>query len=248
MKKGQASMFIFLGLLVLILAALVFYLRSEAVQDLFQEQITKITGIPKQFEAIDLFAKDCIQKTSKDALIYIGKQGGYLNPKFNEFNVAYYIYNNKIIIPNKETIEKEINSYVNDMLFFCTKGFIDFKDFDVIQGTIKTNTKIEDNKVILDVVYPLKISKDKLTFTLRDFKTNEFNVRLSLIYNVSNGIVNKQMENLTRICLSCLNEFAVNNNIIIDVNDYKDYREYVINDEKSLINGEPYEFRFLTEK
>ena len=247
MKKGQASMFIFLGLLVLILATLVFYLRSEAVQDLFQEQITKIEGMPKQFEPVDLFVKDCIQKTSKDALTYIGKQGGYLNPKYNEFNVAYYIYKNKIIIPNKETIEKEINSYVSDMLFFCTKGFIDFPEFEIFQGIIKTNTKIFDDKVIIDVVYPLKIIKDKSTFTLKDFKNNEFNARLGLIYNTSNQIVNEQINNLTAICLSCINKLAVNN-IVIDVNDYNTYREYAIKDEKSKINGEPYEFRFLTEK
>ncbi len=241
-------MFIFLGLLVLILVTFVFYLRSEVAQGLFQEQITKITGIPKQFEAINLFVKDCIQKTSKDALIYTGEQGGYLNPKFNEFNVAYYIYNNKNITPSEETIEKEINSYVNDMLFFCTKGFVNFQSFEVTQGIIKTNSKIEENKVTINIIYPLKITKDKSTFTLKEFNNNEFNVRLGLIYNTSSQIVNEQINNLTTLCLSCINELAVNNNLIIDVNDYNTYREYVIKDEKSKINGEPYEFRFLTEK
>ena len=111
----------------------------------------------------------------------------------------------------------------------------------------ESNTKIFDDKVIIDVVYPLKITKDKSTFTLKDFKNNEFNVRLGLIYNTSNQIVNEQINNLTTICLSCINKLAVNN-IVIDVNDYNTYREYAIKDEKSKINGEPYEFRFLTEK
>lgn len=248
MKRGQVTLFIILGILIVIILVLVLYFKSGIVKDTFDTQLSKFVTVPKQVEVIDFFVKECVTKTGNDALLLIGSQGGFLSPKLNEFNVGYYVYNGKKVMPERFFLENQISSYVGDMLFFCTKSFIDFPQFDIEQGEIKTKTTINNDNVVIDIVYPLKITKGESTFNLREFNNNEFSIRLGIIYDVSNNIVDEQMMNLTSICLSCLNEFTVNNNVVIDINDYTNYREYIINDENSRINREAYEFRFLTEK
>ncbi len=134
---------------------------------------------------------------------------------------------------------------MNNMLFFCTRGFDDFPDFNVSQGEIKTKTIIENKKVIFNVVYPISISKGEKTYSFERFNT-EVPVGLGVIYNVSEKIMEEQALHKKDICLTCLSDLAFENSLYIDMADYENNSVlFLITDENSEINGDYYSFSFV---
>jgi len=147
-------------------------------------------------------------------------------------------------MPSKENIEKELSLYMNNMLFFCIKGFSDFPDFNISQGEIKTVSKIEPGIVNFDVSYKVSISRDTKTYNFEKF-SYEVPVRLDRIYNATQKIMQEQMLNKQDICISCLNEFAEEEDLVISMNDYGDKTViFTLVDNSFKINNESYQFNF----
>src|SRR3989338_1457167 len=77
--------------------------------------------------------------------------------------------------------------------------------FKIAQGKPKTSAKILDEKIILNVNYPLTIIREEEKSRIANFE-NEIPVRLGKIYNASSFIVSEHLKNTGEICMSCLLE------------------------------------------
>src|SRR3989344_2289419 len=73
-KRGQVTIFILLGLLIIAIIGLVYFLRQPNIN------ITNI--IPTRTVSLKDSVNDCLKKTSNEGLTLIGKQGGDTNPNF----------------------------------------------------------------------------------------------------------------------------------------------------------------------
>ncbi len=75
-KRGQLTLFIILGIILIILSVLFFYLS-------FWDQIESpekiIEEIPAQLLPLKQYIEGCIESTAKQAIILIGESGGYIN-------------------------------------------------------------------------------------------------------------------------------------------------------------------------
>ena len=77
-KKSQASIFMILGLIVIIGGGIFFY--ATKVQKPYQPEIKIIQEtIPTQFDPIRNYANDCAYSVGVEGLTKIGKQGGYIS-------------------------------------------------------------------------------------------------------------------------------------------------------------------------
>ena len=78
MKKGQITFFIILAIvLLIIIISLIFLTKSVLMKKIEQE--TKISEETKlNIQPIKNFVDACLEKVSKEALILMGKQGGYI--------------------------------------------------------------------------------------------------------------------------------------------------------------------------
>ena len=238
-EKSQVSVFIILAI-VIIAVILIYFVFKSNILNLGKEIVSP------EVAPIYSFVDDCVKKTGEDAVYYIGQTGGYfVNPETStDNNIAYYLYNKNNLIPGKERIEKELSDYMNQMLFFCTDNFINFPDFQVKQGEIKTSAKIENNKVIFNVEYPLAISKDDKSYNIKKFE-NRVNARLDIVYQTAYEIMQEQMKHKEDICLNCLQELAATNDLYIDMYDYKEkVVVFIITDPNSKINEKDFEFYF----
>ena len=162
-KRGQVTIFIIIAIVVVALVAGFFLFREQlGLEDIFT---------PKGDE-VYLFVEECIEGTGKDAIYYIGENGGYMfSPeRSTPGGIPYYYFKGKNYMPSKNEVEEEISSYVNEILSFCTEDFIDFPNYDITEGEIKTETKIEENNIILNVEYPLSVTKDGSVTLFNDFK------------------------------------------------------------------------------
>src|SRR3989338_3113173 len=81
-KRGQVTIFIILGIIILAAVVLVFYLTGDTLVKQSEGKVNIETKPLKNYVG------DCLEKTGNDALTLIGKQGGVINP------VNYRLYEN----------------------------------------------------------------------------------------------------------------------------------------------------------
>jgi len=236
-KKAQITVFIILAILIVALIGVLFFYRMS---------LSKTGEINSEISPVYLFALNCIKQSGEEAIYNIGQTGGYIDDSnlSTDNNIAYYVYEERNLMPSKEKMQDELSLYMNNRIFFCTKNFIDFPDYNIKQGEIKTKTKIENNSVIFNVNYPLSIEKENKTYLFNDFKDIEIPARLGVIYSVNELIVKDLMKNKKDVCASCLNKWADEKNLYIDMYDYKESLVFAISDPQFKINQEKFIFYF----
>jgi len=237
-KKAQVSVFVIVAILILSVMG-VYFLVKENVLDL------GTLSVSSEVKPIYSFVEDCVEKTAKGAVYQISDTGGYfvLPDLSTENNIAYYMYEGGNYMPSKERVEEELSTYMNEMLFFCTKNFVYFSDFEVEQSAVESVVKIEEDSVVFDVEYDLDISKGGKTYSFKDFDV-EVPVRLGVVYDVIDEIMVEQMTTPKDICVTCLEESAIENNLQIAMWDYDDAVIFSVVDLESELNGEVFEFYF----
>lgn len=158
--------------------------------------------------------------------------------------IAYYYANNRNLMPTQEKIESQISTFVRENLFFCTKNFVQFTNYNISQGKIDVDTEIQENRVILDVNYPITLSQGEDSAIIEDFEI-EVDVRLGLIYNSIAEVVNSSEYG---ICLTCLYDVADENDFYVEMLDYDEDRVIILFiDKNSKINEEDFEYVYAVE-
>ena len=249
MGKAQATLYVILGIILAFIVLFVVLFQTGVIESLTKQQESKL-AIPPKIQAIDGFVKGCIETTANGALYRIGQQGGYfIVPKpSTEFGIPYYFVKEKSHMPSKERIEKEISLYLNEELFFCIRNFAIFPDFEIEQGKIGTKTQIRDNEVVLDVDYPLTITKAGTTFKLEEFNDIKVSARLGVVYSSVSKMIERQLKDKENICISCLVDIGIENDLSVDMFNFEpDSVIFVITDKNTQIYKEDYEFVFANQ-
>ncbi|MBI2655920.1 hypothetical protein HYX06_05870 [Candidatus Woesearchaeota archaeon] len=77
-QKSQITMIMIMGIVLFISIGIIMYLSKTAVKKSGQSAEKKIQTTELETRAIKDFASNCLDKLSKDALVLLGKQGGYI--------------------------------------------------------------------------------------------------------------------------------------------------------------------------
>ncbi|MBI2541137.1 hypothetical protein HYV80_00305 [Candidatus Woesearchaeota archaeon] len=77
-SKSQITMLMIIGLTLFIVISLVLYLSKSAVKKQSQQNIKIIQETAIETQPIKDFAAKCMDKLAKDAIVMIGRQGGYI--------------------------------------------------------------------------------------------------------------------------------------------------------------------------
>ncbi|NQV91384.1 hypothetical protein HQ489_02825 [Candidatus Woesearchaeota archaeon] len=80
-KKGQVTVFIIIGIiLVFVTAGIIFVTQSATEAGLTASGDPIIEDAPQEFRPLQQFVEGCVEDTAKKGLITLGEQGGYINP------------------------------------------------------------------------------------------------------------------------------------------------------------------------
>ena len=230
---------ILIGIFIVIIAALIFYAA------IYFKNKNPIEPLVFEKASIEGYINNCVKKTAEDGLKLLGKQGGLINldenKKIGNLSIANLFYSSKSQVPSIEKIQDELSFYVNSNLNICLKDFEDFKKqgWNVDKGSITTKTQINENDVLFEANFPLKISDKENSIIFEKFFANE-NIRLKYIYEIVNKIVDFRVKHERQIDATTLSNYEV----YINVYDYGDFLIFNIVDYKSLILKTPYEFNF----
>jgi len=85
-KKGQITIFIIVGIVLLFSSALILYIREKSVVGIPPQVIDNIEQVPIEQRPVKLFVEQCLYSTAKDAIKKVGSHGGYVDPLNQELS------------------------------------------------------------------------------------------------------------------------------------------------------------------
>lgn len=204
-KRGQATLLITLGIIIIILLSIVFYFRSSFITPPKIEDLQKYTDCPNRV------INECITRIGPDYIELMGKQGGYLTTPldtfrlFNGSRVSILCYDipgreeciNRML--TKEDMEKQLENALDFALQSCVnvqqcRGF--GRGFSIqTSKKLKTDVEVGKEKVLVKVNYPVNlISRTGAQLTVQDFSA-ALDYPLGGLYDVAvNQIVDAEAE------------------------------------------------------
>ncbi|NCN22546.1 hypothetical protein GW934_03595, partial [Candidatus Falkowbacteria bacterium] len=149
-KRGQVTVFIILGIVVLVAIALVFMFRSELVSQDFESEMNSII-VPQQLVPVKQYFDACLIDVAEEGIMVLGEQGGYIKipeditPRFDNniysnslelskgSDVAYWFYESangieEEQIPTKKDMELQLEEYISNNFQRCFYFVDDFED------------------------------------------------------------------------------------------------------------------------
>ncbi len=205
-KKGQVTIFIILGILLLLVFGLLLALKEEVIVVKPEEVIPTAKG------KVELFIAACMDQISEEALFKLGLQGGYIEvpPEIAEdaskhFRISpmnvipFWAYGEATNIPSLEDLKKELDDYMEENLRECVYGLQAFqKTYDLVEkGGIEANTEIVESKVIFNARWNLEV-RDKAGEVISELLNHvtESDVNLKKVHETAKRVVEKEMQDL----------------------------------------------------
>jgi hypothetical protein len=195
-KRGQATTFVILGLVILAVVILLFFLREQFIFGPVTTQKLEQQGL----DPIRDHISECVDKVAPDYFERIGLQGGYLSTppdtfkKINGIPVSYLCYNieGENVCYNRYltvgNMESQLANAIREGLSTCInlKSFARGADVDV--GALKVSVDIGSYNSIVNVNMPVKITKGDVYVEEDTFGT-ELDLPLGALYDVARDII-----------------------------------------------------------
>ncbi|RMF05237.1 hypothetical protein D6764_05190 [Candidatus Woesearchaeota archaeon] len=81
-KRGQVTIFIIIGIILLFSSALIFYIRQQITSATTEIEVGDITTeVPQRSDPIETFVRDCLESVSIEEVRALGLKGGYMDPQ-----------------------------------------------------------------------------------------------------------------------------------------------------------------------
>jgi hypothetical protein len=205
-KRGQITVFIILGILLLLALILVLTLKSE----IFAFRTDEI--IPTEKGKVENFIVTCMDQIGEDALFKVGVQGGYIEiPEeiardkgrsvvLSPFiSLPYWAIGPSTYIPSLDEIKGRMDIYMEENLRECLFEMDAFNEkYDLIEKSeITADTKIVDAKVIFGVHWDIEV-KNKAGEVVSEVIDHiaESPVKLKRLHETAVRVLEKEMNTL----------------------------------------------------
>ena len=248
-KTAQTTIFIILAILIVTIIVIFIFVRSLSQKENLGREYFESQGLQPSINNIQNFIVDCLEITSKDALVRIGIQGGYNNKPDFYFDmqwafIPYYYYQGSFLMPTKLTIQKELSSYVDENIESCLND-INFQNFQLRYSQPKTKATIKPSSLTFNTNLPVIIEHEGNTI---NFDLNQhpvtLNSSLSEILEITDFITESHKQDPNMICINCVAELAKERNLYVDFIAFQEDTTLVMILENRTME-EPYLFEFL---
>ncbi len=197
-KRGQVTVFIIIGILMLLGTAL-YFIFSEPGDQKTEVEVVRTGQVPTEIQAqVREYVQSCLGPVTLQGLEIQRLQGGYINiPKGTEslslwdseykyvtskagskkvgignqkLDVPYWVRKDELAVPTMGFFESELESYIRPELEKCLGDFEPFKSmkYNITRG--ETSVKVSmKNIVLVEADVPLQIRRDDEEIEMRDF-------------------------------------------------------------------------------
>jgi len=248
-KRGQITVFVILGILIIAVLGLIFYLYNlRAVPEV--EKISEFDF--SRTEVLKNYIEGCIEKSGDEALALVGKQGGEINPGFylsyygNKVSYICYTteyascYNKKPFLLNY--VQNEIDTYVTRKITSCINDLdnvVKNKGYTMQKGNLDIKTIINPYSTSINVNYPIAIKSNTGAQVQQSSFVKTFNAPLGRLIKAAEDIVNQEIKNPQGVVFYNAYVLSQNGEISIQRDTYANTEIYIINAQNN-----PYKFQF----
>ena len=196
-KKGQVTVFVIVGIIILLVAGLFFFAKNY-----YGYGIEPKVYIQGPLNSIKNEITKCVDEIISPSINLISNQGGSKNPTkyrlYESKNVKYLCQN----IPNEEKclnsmdplqkVESQLQEELQDKLKSCiSKDLLESKrGYTITNPNLKVNAKILQENILFEIDYPITIEKDGVTQKLSRINREIPDTPLGYLYNAAYDIVN----------------------------------------------------------
>lgn len=241
-KRGQVTIFIIFGFVILILIILVLSLRDKGIG------ISPQKHLDSKIKFVEENVRECVESYSRDVLTQIGNQGGSINPG------KYVLYEGRKVpylcsaipgslkclnlLSSQKSIEQEITNYLNVNVPKCIDinnlkkefGFPEIK----LDGSFKADTTINKTDVSIKINYPLTLVKGDTQVSLPKF-TQTIDIPLGKILDTTFDIVDSEARTGTFLNV----QYMLANRGEIEI-----YKDTPYPDRVYVLNGRDSDYKF----
>ncbi len=195
-KRAQVTVFVILGIVLLIILGLILYLRNIGIG------VDTNVFIENQKEAIQDHVESCIEQEATPILNVIALQGGTLVPTksrlYNGYQINYLCYNqiNTELCINRVLTLKSMEDEISRQLKTNIQSCLDIKQFEtsntkISTGNLDVSLTIGEKNILFVVDYPITILKDNTRDSITRF-TKTINNPLGLLFNTAVTIIESE--------------------------------------------------------
>lgn len=174
MKKGQATMFVILAIILIAAIILSFTLREQFIEQFSEVQPVRSAALQEEVDDVTALVETCMESSGKEAAYSVLGNGGFLSlDKSNSVDVyarlvpIYYNYGQQNV-PTKEDMEANVGEYASYLMQYCLLDLSN-ENFKVEQtGDIELEATIDEG-VDFDLALPLTIYKDNDSARIESF-------------------------------------------------------------------------------
>ncbi len=268
-KRGQVTVFIIVGIMIVLLSLGFFLVKNSF---LTESLAAEEKGLP--VGVVQSTVESCLERSTKDALVIVGKQGGYYKaPLDSEFlfgsYVPYYVYEGEDAAPDLEDLEKQLSLAVSDLLPECLDQIVEFhaREGVVVEYRIdRISAMIRDDAISLEGNIPVAVrlkEEQKVEAELSHFAVT-LEVQYKELYEFSTEIARLQKTDLQWFMFGDLSDLSYKSGIqfeilapqqfvsereetgaeIVPDNDQEDYNKILISLVSRDFFDEPYYYTF----
>jgi len=202
-KRGQITIFIIVGLVVLLSTALVIFLTETEQGRKLNEQLGIGIGAPFDLSELDDYITTCLDMVSYPLIKNLSSNGGTFDPDISrDYAQKHHNYLclrlagfdgcvNSLL--TRQDMEQELESEIKAGLETCIDlTNFEVKGFSIVEDDMEVDVsvRVDDIRVMLD--YPLKLTRSNKTSTIDEFSTTVL-LPLGRLYDLANYILNKEI-------------------------------------------------------
>lgn len=242
-KKGQITIFVILGIIIVSIIVFAIFLRSEILINLTTTEVATIEDLSMESRQNAEAIQECVKSFAKIAIINAGETAGFFDIKSTKFEYAntpvYVLFeNDQNLMPMKNVLE---NNLANQLSMQATECANIQSKLKISSGRIENvEVDIQSDKISYSVEWPIRFEGEEFSERLSKFYF-EIPIRLGTIYDVIDDFIEEQVNEPSTVCLNCLINIAQANNLLIRATPVLNKYVFLVED---LNDDEPYMFLF----
>ena len=261
-KRGQVTVFIILGIFILLSAISFFFLKDYIIAEQIKQDEADTLELTLNADKVKGEVNWCIDRTAKDAIINLGYYGGkedFVGPFFDEevFDANYLYYLGETETSSIDEMEVILSGMMEEQLPKCFEKFESLKkinvndeivntgliaeSFQLEKGKVNSSVVIEEGVVNFNLNWPIQIHfKDKVK-EIEQFPNNRLNIELERMGLFLEEFMERMETNPQFVDLFYLLEqnYSIHTSVFNN-----DTYVFLFEDENSIVDYEPLTFLF----
>lgn len=180
-QKAQITVYLLLGIILLIIIGLVMYLAVIRVP---------APTIPEGAQPVVTFVEQCIRDSAVPAISLLASQGGYIYPpqqsvhitdNVTTHDIAYAHYLGNKTLVSKEAMEQQLATYLTYSVPTCLNNFTSLADngwnITLLSSLQQPSAQVKVTPSVVSIMYTHSI---QVTLQTNNFLLNDFSVELPI--------------------------------------------------------------------